>query len=199
MLAFAHAVSWLSRLCGVLAMILLAAATVVVTQMVVIRYLLNSSTIWQTEFVIYSATAATMLGAPYVALLRGHVGVDVLTDRLGPRGRAICRVLAALASLLFIGVVFWSGAMFLRDAVEGRWSTDTVWKLPLWIAFWPVPVGFGVMALQYVVEILAALNPALDARLTAELAPRHPGEVGAEAILTVPGEPAPLSTATKGR
>ena len=110
-------------------------------------------------------------------------------------------MIAALASLLFIGVVFWSGALFLRDAIEGNWSTDTVWKLPLWIAFWPVPVGFGVLALQYVVEIMAALNPALDTSLKATLAPLHPGEVGAEAMLTLPGDPAPRSVppSMKGR
>ena len=186
MIQFALAVSWLSRLCGALAMLLLAAAVVVVTQMVVIRYFLGASTIWQTEFVIYAATAATMLGAPYVALLRGHVGVDVVTLRLGRRGQAVCRIIAALASLVFIAAVFWSGAVFLREAIAGGWSTDTVWKLPLWIAFWPVPVGFGVLVLQYLVEIAAALNPALDARLKADIAPLHPGDVGAETLLTLP-------------
>lgn len=188
MVGFALAVAWLSRLCGALAMLLLAASVVVVTQMVVMRYFLSASTIWQTEFVIYSATAATLLGAPYVALLRGHVGVDVITERLGPVGRAICRVIAALASLVFIAAIFWSGARFLWEAIDGGWTTDTVWKLPLWMAFWPVPVGFGVLVLQYLVEILAALNPALDARLAAATAPLHPGEVGAETLLTLPDE-----------
>ncbi|WP_299363150.1 TRAP transporter small permease subunit [uncultured Paracoccus sp.] len=188
MYVFAHAVAALSRLCGALAMVLLASAVLVVSQMVVIRYFLNASTVWQTEYVIYAATAATMLGAPYVALLGGHVGVDVVTERMGRGGRTVSRIIAALASMVFIAAVFWSGALFLWETIENGWTTDTVWKLPLWIPFWPVPFGFGVLLLQYVVEIMAALNPDLDDRLRADIAGLHPGEVGAEALLSMPDD-----------
>ena len=51
---------------------------VVVCQMVFVRYVLNQTTIWQTDFVTYSLVAATFIGSPYVLLTRGHVNVDVL-------------------------------------------------------------------------------------------------------------------------
>ena len=58
--------------------------------MVVMRYFLNASTVWQTEFVIYSLVASTFIGSPYVLLIKGHVNVDLLPIYLGRRGRYAC-------------------------------------------------------------------------------------------------------------
>ena len=68
----------LSLLCGILAAGMIAVSIFVVCHMVIMRYVLNASTIWQTEFVVYMMLAATMIGMPYVQMLRGHVNVDLL-------------------------------------------------------------------------------------------------------------------------
>ena len=51
----------LSEVCGLVAIGLIIAAVLVVSQMVYMRYVLNASTVWQTEFVIYALVAATSL------------------------------------------------------------------------------------------------------------------------------------------
>ncbi|AUH65850.1 TRAP transporter small permease subunit [Paracoccus zhejiangensis] len=152
---------WLARLCGGLAMLLLVAAVLVVTQMVVIRYVLNGSTIWQTEFVIYATTAAMLLGSPYVLALRGHVGVDVLVEAAGAGWRRVMNLIAAIASLIFVGAMAWSGMHFLLEALAGGWTTDTVWALPLWIPFWPLPVAMILMLAQLLADVVLALRPDL--------------------------------------
>ena len=81
-------------------MILLAAAVLVVCEMIFMRYVLRASTIWQTEFVVYSLMAATFLGSPYVLLYRGHVGVDLLPNMAGPRGRFLLELIGGIISLL---------------------------------------------------------------------------------------------------
>ena len=75
---FVSIVETLSRLCGLSSMLLIAASTLVVSQMVFMRYFLGASTVWQTEFVVYAMIASTFIGAPYVLLLKGHVSVDLL-------------------------------------------------------------------------------------------------------------------------
>src|SRR4029079_11768554 len=77
----------LSQNCGVFAATLIAASVVIVCQMVFVRYVLNQTTIWQTDFVTFSIVAATFIGSPYLLLNRGHVNVDVLPLYLGQRGR----------------------------------------------------------------------------------------------------------------
>ena len=151
---FTRAVDQLSRLCGAVAMILLLAAVLVVCQMIVVRYLLNASTIWQTEFVIYSLTAATFLGSPYVLLYRGHVAVDLVPNLAGPRIRFWLELTGGLISLAFCGVLAWAGWIYLHEALVGGWRTDTVWGPPLWIPLLPLPLGIGLLCLQYVSELI---------------------------------------------
>ena len=98
---FIRSVAFVSRLFGVFAAILIALSVVIVCQMVFIRYVLNSNTIWQTDFVTFSLIASTFLGAPYVLLTRGHVNVDVLPLVLGERGRFWLAMAAIGISLAF--------------------------------------------------------------------------------------------------
>lgn len=151
--AFVRAVSAASRLGGWLAMGLLAAAVAVICQMVFIRYVLNGSTVWQTEFVIYSVTAAIFLGSPQTLAEKGHVRIDLLSARAGPRGRLALEVVAALVSVLFLGTLAWSGWHYFYRAWSNNWLTETAWELPLWIPLLPLPAGMTLLCLQYGVEI----------------------------------------------
>ena len=54
---FARAVRRVSQLCGYVAAGLVALAVVVVCHMVFVRYVLNQSTIWQTDLITYCITA----------------------------------------------------------------------------------------------------------------------------------------------
>ncbi|MBU1210011.1 MAG: TRAP transporter small permease [Alphaproteobacteria bacterium] len=135
-------------------MLLLAAAVLVVCQMIFIRYALNSSTVWQTEFVIYSIMASTFIGSPYVLLHRGHVGVDLVPTMLGGPGRFILEMIGGIISLAFCIVLAYSGWIYFHEAWEGGWTTDTVWALPLWIPLLPLPLGIGMLCVQYVAELI---------------------------------------------
>jgi len=150
-------VTALSLAGGVVATLLLAAAVGVVCQMIVVRYFLNASTVWQTEFVIYALVAATYLGSAYVLIRKGHVGVDLLPQALGGTAERVLKLLAALLSMLFLAILTWSGWQFFHEAWSGGWTTDTVWALPLWIPLLPLPVGMGLLILQYIAEVMKIL------------------------------------------
>ncbi len=150
---FVSIIEALSRLCGLASMLLIAASTIVVSQMVFMRYFLGASTVWQTEFVVYAMIASTFIGAPYVLLLKGHVSVDLLPMMLGGNGKRILDVLAAVLSLMFCALLAWSGFNHFHEALSKGWTTDTVWALPLWIALLPLPLGVAILCLQYIAEI----------------------------------------------
>jgi TRAP-type C4-dicarboxylate transport system permease small subunit len=151
---FIATVRRLSQFCGILAALALAAAVLVVCQMVVMRYLLNQSTVWQTEFTVYSIVGATLIGSPYVLLRRGHVNVDLLPIYLPHRARLLLAFLASFLALAFCAVLAYSGLELWLDAWRGNWKTSSIWALPLWIAYAPIPVGVGLLCLQYVADIL---------------------------------------------
>ncbi|MFD2030798.1 TRAP transporter small permease subunit [Ancylobacter dichloromethanicus] len=71
---FLRAVDLVSRTAAILAGVMLIAAMLVICEMIFLRYVFRAPTIWQTDFVVFSATAAMFLGAPYVLQTKGHVG-----------------------------------------------------------------------------------------------------------------------------
>lgn len=151
-------VCMLSTACGVVAAVLVGSAIFVVCQMVVMRYFLKASTVWQTEFVVFSLVAATFIGSPYVLMVKGHVSVDLLPHYLGQRGRYFLAMTANLLGLFFCLILTSKGYEFFHEAlVDGR-TTDTIWALPLWIPYLSIPVGFGLLSLQYVADILALVS-----------------------------------------
>lgn len=158
MKSFVAGVRLASRICGVAAACLIASAILVVCQMVVIRYFLNASATWQTDYATFSLVAATLIGSPYVLSVKGHVSVDLLPSYLDRRGRTILGVVAGLAGLLFTGVLAWFGFLLFHEALAGGWRTDTVWELPLWIPYLSLPVGIGLLALQYVADLVELIG-----------------------------------------
>ncbi|MGE5147541.1 MAG: TRAP transporter small permease [Candidatus Eiseniibacteriota bacterium] len=143
----------LSRVCGVVAVVLIAVAVGVVCHMVFVRAVLGWSVIWQTEFVTFSLIAATFIGAPYVLLTRGHVNVELLPLFLGHRARLVIAFLASAAALLFCLAVLWNSLGWWWEAYSKHWTTDSMWRLSLWIPYLSMPVGMTVMSLQYVADI----------------------------------------------
>lgn len=155
--AFIRLTDGLSRLLGVVAAILLVVAVVIVCQMVFVRYGLNQSTSWQTEFVTYTLIASTFLGAPYVLLTRGHVNVELVPLALGARARFVLALLAyGLAALLCLTLT-WYSALFWYEAWDGGWRTETIWAPPLWKVYLSMPIGFAALSLQYIADILCLL------------------------------------------
>lgn len=151
---FVRTVRGLSLFCGIAAAGLIASAVVIVCQMVFIRYVLNENTIWQTDFVTYSLVGATFIGAPYVLMTKGHVNVDVLPMMVGERTRFWLAIVAAVVSLVFALVMTALTFQFWREAWENNWVSDSMWRARLWIPYGSMPIGLGVLTLQYIVDLL---------------------------------------------
>ena len=143
-----------SGVAGVVACLLLVAAAVVVCEMIFVRAVLGWNTIWQTEFTVYSATAAIFIGASYVLSQKGHVGVDVVPMLVGGRTRLWLARIANLLGFLFCAGMLYASWFYLHEAWVENWKTETVWAIPLWIPILPLVVGFALLCLQYVAEFI---------------------------------------------
>jgi TRAP-type C4-dicarboxylate transport system permease small subunit len=153
--AYIRAVRWLSRVTGVIAALLIALAVLVICDMVIVRYLLKTNTIWQVDFVTYAIIAATFVGSPYVLMHRGHVNVDILPMHSGPRFRYWLALFTSVLSLAFCAVLWWLCTRFWYEAWSQNWRSDTVWRSRLWIAYLSMPVGLGLLVLQYIAEVVS--------------------------------------------
>ena len=154
---FLRAMGAVSSLCGVVAAGMILAAIFITCQMIFVRFVLNESTIWQTEAVVYLMVSATMIGLPYVQRLRGHVNVDLLPLALPARARKGLAALVLLVSIAVLGLMVWHGFELWLVAWERGWRSDTVWGVRLWIPYLALPVGFGLFVLQLMADLYGVL------------------------------------------
>ncbi len=154
---FLRAVAALSTLAGWCSAGMIVAAVGVTCQMIVVRFVLNGSTYWQTEAIIYLVVAATLVGLPYVQRLRGHVNVDLIPLALPPGPRFALAVFTSVLSIAIVCVMLWHGYEYWHVAWERGWRTESVWGVSLWIPYLALPVGFGLLLLQLVADLVAVV------------------------------------------
>ena len=148
----------LSIFLGIIAAILLVIAVVVVCQMVFVRFVLNLSTSWQTEFVSYALIASTFIGSPYVLLNRGHVFVELVPMMLGDKSRFYLALFAYSAAALFCITMAYLSIEFWYESWTENWSSDTVWEPKLWKAYISMPIGFTAISMQYIADVLCLVS-----------------------------------------
>ena len=91
-------------------------------------------------------------------LTRGHVNVDLLPHYLGRRGKLAMALLASGLSLAFCGIIGWTSISWWHEAYVNDWRSETVWAPRLWIPWAAMPLGIGLLCLQYLADIAALLS-----------------------------------------
>ena len=155
---YVRAIAALSKLCGGISIILIAVSIAIVCQAIFVRTVLDQSTIWQTEFVTFSLIAATFIGSPYVLLTHGHVNVDIVPLYASHRLRMILALTAAIIAMSFCAILFWYSLDWWYEAYRGGFRTSSIWRARLWIPYASLPIGSGLLVLQYLADIYALVS-----------------------------------------
>jgi TRAP-type C4-dicarboxylate transport system permease small subunit len=154
---FLRAVAAISTVAGWASAGMIVAAVAITCQMIFVRFVLNGSTVWQTEAVIYLVIGATLIGLPYVQRLRGHVNVDLIPIWMSPKLRYAMAIVTLSISILIVAVMLYYGFEYWHFAWDRGWRSDTVWGVRLWIPYLALPIGFGLFLLQLVADLVALL------------------------------------------
>ncbi len=152
---FLRAVAAISTVAGWVSATMIVSAVGITCQMIYVRFVLNGSTVWQTEAVIYLVIAATLIGLPYVQRLRGHVNVDLIPLALPMKARKVLATITLSLSIVIVAIMLYYGYDYWHFAWERGWRSDTVWGPPLWIPYLSLPIGFGLLLLQLIADFIA--------------------------------------------
>lgn len=165
---FVRLVDRVSDLCGIAAAAMLVAAMLIVVWMVAYRALGNS-TYWEIEAATYLIVGTVLIGSPYCLKTRGHIGVDLASEWLPPRGkRALARVLALLGFAVCVYLA-WEGLQLTLEAFHKNEGSGSLWNPPRWPFFATMPIGLGLTALQYVADFLRPVDaPAVTASVSGQ-------------------------------
>ncbi len=120
---------------------------------VVMRYVFNAAPAWVDDAVGFLLVATVMLAAAQTLRRDEHIGVDILTTKLGPSGQRWARAWAAIASgavgLLLI-VNGWDTAMLAKTL---GLLTEGGLEWPTWLLMLLMPLG-GTLLLLASMEAL---------------------------------------------
>ena len=121
----------------------------------IVRKLFNSSSNALLEMQWYLFSAVFLLCAAWTLLRNDHVRIDILVGRLSPKGQAWVDIFGTVFFLLpMVGIFIWlSWPWFLRTYMEHEIS-GSAGGLVLWPARLLVPIGFTLLALQGLSELV---------------------------------------------
>ena len=148
----------LSERIGHLIYWLVLAAVVISALNAVVRKAFNVGSNSFLEIQWYLFAAIFLLCAGYTFLRNEHVRIDVLTSRLPPRGRAWVDVIGIVAFLLpmAIGLTLLGWPQFVLS-YQGQEMSSNAGGLIRWPAKLLIPVGFALLAMQGVSELIKRL------------------------------------------
>ena len=147
-----RATSWLA-----LVIVLLMAVNVV------LRYAFSYGSVWGQELEWHLLAPLILFGIAYALLKGEHVRVDVAYAHFTPRNKERVNIVAALLCLAISVLVIWLSLKYVQQSyVIGETSPDPGGLTHRWILKALIPVGFVLLALQSVAEIVKSWSRLKD-------------------------------------
>ena len=155
LLKLSRLIDAMSEAIGKLVMWLLLAAVVISAGNAIMRKAFDMSSNAYLEIQWYLFAAVFMLGAGYVMLRNGHVRIDFISGKLSRRTNAIVDAAGIVIFVipLCLILVNLSWPVFERSWTSGEMSQNAG-GLIRWPVQLLIPVGFALLALQAVSELI---------------------------------------------
>jgi C4-dicarboxylate transporter, DctQ subunit len=125
---------------------------------VIARSVFQSPTIWAIEISTYSITVAGFMAAAFVLRGNGHLEISLLTGRLSKEASRRLGILTDLFALSFcVLVVIYGKRLVELSHLIGAVSVSEL-RVEQWIPQLAIPIGFALLALEFLCRILVRLN-----------------------------------------
>ena len=159
LLLFSRAIDALNVAVGKVAMWLILLIVLISTANAISRYALHISSNAWLEIQWYLFGAVFLLGAGFAFLRNAHVRIDVVSSRLTARTRNWIDVIGILVFLLPLCylLITLGWPLFERAWMTGEMSPNAG-GLIRWPAYLMIPLGFALLALQAISELIKRFN-----------------------------------------
>jgi TRAP-type mannitol/chloroaromatic compound transport system permease small subunit len=158
LLSLSRLIDMISTWVGKLTMWLILATTLISAGNALVRKIFNSSSNGLLEIQWYLFAAVFMLGAGYGLLKNSHVRIDFISTKLSDRARNwvdVGGILLVLFPFCFISISL--GWAFFTQALASGEMSQNAGGLIRWPAYALIPLGFSLLMLQGVSELIKRL------------------------------------------
>ena len=155
LLSLSRSIDRLNEQVGRLVYWLVLVAVLISAGNAISRYTLNLSSNAWLEIQWYLFSAIFLLSAGYTLLYNQHVRIDVVSARLSRRARAWIDILGTLLFLLPVAIaILWMSWPIFVTAFKVHEMSSNAGGLPVWPARLLMPVGFLLLTLQGLSELV---------------------------------------------
>ncbi len=117
---------------------------------VVMRYFFNRPLQWVIELTEYALLYITFLGTAWLLRREGHITVDVILNRLGPRTRNFLGIFSSVIGIVISVCLFWYGFEVAWDHFQRGIYNPTVLEFPKAPIIAIIPIGSLMLLCQFV-------------------------------------------------
>lgn len=141
----------------------------IVAYEVFVRYVFNSPTIWVDELSAVTQIWATYIGTAFALKHKDMIIIDIAFRDPNTLIRKILETFSLFVILLFSFVAIWYGFELWLDSTLKGHRTDTYLALPKWFTQASVWIGFSLLFLQGLAEIVKVWTIGVDKNATKEM------------------------------
>lgn len=140
------------------AQILLLVMTGLIAIDVFARALIGRSTMISQEMAGYLLVAITFLGLAHTLREGRHITVELLTNKLSPHRQRQLEILVFLVCIVFMVWLTWTTWSPFADTFATGQRSVTPLQTPMWIVYFFVPLGSGMLTLAFVIELIRKIG-----------------------------------------
>jgi TRAP-type mannitol/chloroaromatic compound transport system permease small subunit len=163
LLKLSRAIDWFSTQVGRWIIWLILASTIISGVNAVVRKAFNMSSNAYLEVQWYLFAAAFLLAAGYTLLNGEHVKIDVIYGRLSRKAQNRIDIFGFVVFLLpMAAVILWFAVPFFLQGFRSGEMSSNAGGLVRWPVYLMMPIGFALLMLQGVSELIKRIAFAMD-------------------------------------
>lgn len=157
---FIKVIDKISEWTGAVSAWLVIPLLIVVVHEVIMRHVFNAPTAWGYDTCWMLFSAQFLLGGAFTLLRKGHIRIDIVYGILSRRTKLIYDLIVYTVVFLFpLVLLTWGGVKFAAEAwISDERLSTTNWFFPAGPSKTLIPIGFFLLALQCLAEIIRNIN-----------------------------------------
>ena len=110
------------------------------------------------ELTLIFIVVITFFAVGYVQVRGGHMRLEFIWKRFGPRGQAILDLFSLLVGLFLYGIVTWQVAQWALDAWVKHEAMLGVYRIPYFPPRLALAIGAFSLSIQYIIDIIRCVG-----------------------------------------
>jgi TRAP-type C4-dicarboxylate transport system permease small subunit len=119
---------------------------------VVLRNIFDEGILWGDIVLRHLVLWVGFIGASLATRESKHINIDLFSRFLSPRGKIVVQITTAVFSVFICALLTDASWTFVQD--EKMMGTEIFTDVPAWYFQTIIPIGFGLMALRFLIQAI---------------------------------------------